>query len=350
MSSSDTLRVGLLGAGWFGREAHLRNLVSLGGVSVTAASSRSSESLAAAKGIAGDSLRTFSDWREVVALDDLDAIVVALTNDQHHAAAIAALRAGKHVFCEKPLGLSLAECDEIIAAAGEARRVLQIGHEMRFQRLYGHMKEMITRGDIGDLQLMWCREFRGPMRPGWRSSEAVTGGAILEKNVHHFDLFNWMMDCAPVRVSAHGGTNVLTDREILDNAQILVEYEGGRRASLELCLFAPNGGDCEIGVCGDKGRIDTRNQALELVHHRFGPPDRTVMKIADDGDAANFTDSSGRIDRGIRPQLEHFLECIRHDRVPLNDGNSARLAVAVCLAAQESIRRRETVWMEEFAG
>lgn len=349
-TTNSTLRIGLLGAGWFGREAHLRNLLLLDGVSVTAASSRSAESLAAAKVIGGEQLRTFSDWREVVALDDLDAVIISLTNDQHHVAAMAALRAGKHVLCEKPLGLTLPQCDEIVAAAAAAGKVLQIGHEMRFQRLYGRMRELILEGAVGDLQLMWCREFRGPMRPGWRSSEAVTGGAILEKNVHHIDLFNWMMDCAPLRVSAHGGTNVLTDREILDNAQVLIEYEGGRRASLELCLFAPRGGDCEIGVCGDQGRIDTRNQALELVHHRFDPPDRTAMQIADEGDAANFVDSSGRVDRGIKPELEHFLECIRHDRVPLNDGPSARLAVAVCLAAQESIRRKETVWMEEFAG
>lgn len=178
----------------------------------------------------------------------------------------------------------------------------------------------------------------------------LTGGTILEKNVHHLDLFNWMMDCPPVRVSAHGGTNVLKDREILDNAQILIEYEGGRRASLELCLFAPYGGDCEIGACGDLGRIDTKNQALELVHHRFDVPDRQVMQIADEGDAANFIDSSGRVDRGIGPELEHFVECIRHDRTPLNDGPSARLAVAVCLAAQESIRRLDSVTIAEILG
>ena len=93
MSSPATLRIGLLGAGWFGREAHLRNLITLDGVEITAASSRSEESLAAAKSIGGNELRTFSDWREVVALDDLDAIVIALTNNQHHAAAMAALRA-----------------------------------------------------------------------------------------------------------------------------------------------------------------------------------------------------------------------------------------------------------------
>ena len=81
-------KVGLLGAGWFGREAHLRNLLMLDGVEVTAVSSRSQESLNAAKALAGDSLRTFTDWRDVIALGDLDAVIVALTNDQHHAAAM----------------------------------------------------------------------------------------------------------------------------------------------------------------------------------------------------------------------------------------------------------------------
>lgn len=344
------MKIGLLGAGWFGREAHLRNLLRMEGVEVAAVSSRSEASLDASRELVGDELRTFADWRELVQMEELDSVIVALTNDQHHAAAMAALEAGKHVLCEKPLGLTIAECDEIIAAAEQGGKVLQIGHEMRFQRLYGHMKEMIDRGDLGDLQLMWCREFRGPMRPGWRSSEALTGGTILEKNVHHIDLFNWMMGSPPVRVSAHGGTNVLTDREVLDNAQVLVEYEGGRRATLELCLFAPNGGDCEIGACGNLGRIDTKNQALELVFHRFDVPDRTRMQIADEGDAANFTDSSGRVDRGIGPELEHFVECVREGKRPLNDGPAARLAVAVCLAAQESIRRRESVEMEEILG
>ncbi|MEM9016934.1 MAG: Gfo/Idh/MocA family oxidoreductase, partial [Verrucomicrobiota bacterium] len=252
------MKIGLLGAGWFGREAHLRNLIKIDGVEIAAVSSRSDESLVAARELVGDSLECFHDWREVVVLDGLDAVIVALTNDQHYEASIAALSANKHVLCEKPLGISLAQCDEIIGLAGAKERILQVGHEMRFQRLYTETRSMIEAGKIGELQLMWCREFRGPMRPGWRSSEALTGGTILEKNVHHIDLFNWMIDREPLRVSAHGGTNVLTDREILDNAQVLIEYEGGSRATLELCLFAPRGGECEIGVCGSEGRIDTR--------------------------------------------------------------------------------------------
>ena len=346
--SDSTINVALLGAGWFGREAHLRNLVDLDGVAVIAASSRSQDSLDAAREIAGDQLQVFTDWREALKVDGLDAVVIALTNNQHHEAALAAFDAGLHVLCEKPLGLSIAECDDIIAAAESAGRILQIGHEMRYQRLYQHMKSMIDDGAVGDAHLMWCREYRGPMRLGWRSSEAITGGTLLEKNCHHFDLFNWMFDSQPLRVAAHGGTNVLTDREVLDNAQVIIEYAGGKRANLELCLFAPYGGECEIGIAGSEGRIDTENQALRLVHQRFDLPDRNEMKIADAPEDANFTDASGRVDRGIRPQLVDFVDCCREGRTPMNNGESARLSVAVCLAGQESIRRREVVTIEEI--
>ena len=347
-NSNNPIRVALLGAGWFGREAHLRNLLTMEGVEVVAVSSRSDASLNAVREMAGSHMRVFNDWREAASVGSVDAVIIALTNDQHHEAAVTALKLGRHVLCEKPLGLTVKQCDEVIALQEVSGKVLQIGHEMRFQRLYQEMKGMIDRGAVGDLQLMWCREFRGPMRMGWRASEALTGGTILEKNIHHIDLFNWMMARPPVRVSAHGGTNVLTDREVLDNAQVLIEYEGGRRATLELCLFAPYGGDCEIGVAGNLGRIDTKNQALSLVHHRFDLPDRTEMQIADSKEDANFVDSSGRIDRGIRPELEHFFSCIRNHQMPLNDGPASRMAVAVCLAAQESIKRRESVWIEEM--
>lgn len=342
------MKFGLLGVGWYGREAHLRNLVRLPDVEVVAVSSRSAESLSAASEIVGPTLRLYRDWSEVVAIREIDAVIIALPNDQHHAAAMAAFAAGKHVLCEKPLGLTLTQCDEAIGAAEAACRILQVGHEMRFQKLYSIMHQMIAAGEVGEPELMWCREFRGPMRAGWRSSEAITGGTILEKCVHHIDLFNWMMDRSPLRVSAHGGTNVLTDREILDNAQVLIEYEGGRRASLDLCLFAPQGGDCEFGVCGAKGRIDTCNQALSLSLQRFdgSPAETSVVREPDD--AANFVDGSGRVDRGIGAQLEHFIHCVRVGRKPLNDGLAARRAVQVCLAAQESIRRKECVTFAEL--
>ncbi|MCA9049351.1 MAG: Gfo/Idh/MocA family oxidoreductase, partial [Planctomycetaceae bacterium] len=290
------------------------------------------------------------NWQDVLNVDQLDAVIVALTNDRHHAAATAALQSGRHVLCEKPLGLSIVECDEIIAAADKAGRVLQVGHEMRHQALYQRMHDLIRNGDVGDPRIMWCREYRGPMRAGWRSAEQQTGGMLLEKNCHHFDLFNWMLDAEPVRVFAFGGRDVLTDREVLDNAQVLVEYPGGRRAVLEICLFAPTGGDCEIGVVGSGGRIDTWNQAIRLSRHRFDPREHTEETVPDSDDEAGFRDASGRVDRGIKAELAHFVDCCRSRTKPLNSGESARMNVAVCLAAQESIRRGEAVTIAEIVG
>lgn len=343
-----SLNIGLLGAGWFGREAHLRNLVQLRDVSVIAASSRSQENRDAAVEIVGSQLQTFTDWREILKIDAIDAVVISLTNDLHVEATLAALAAGKHVLCEKPLGLTIADCDRVIAAASESQRVLQIGHEMRFQQLYQRMNTIIETGEVGTPRVMWCREYRGPMRPGWRSSEAMTGGLLLEKNCHHFDLFNWLLKTPPVRVTAMGGRDVLVDRELLDNAQVIVEFEDSRRAVLEICLFAPTGGDCEIGVVGDRGRIDTWNQAMKLTRHQFDPPARhEEIYTAPEGEAG-YKDAAGRVDRGIHAELLHFAECCRTGAVPLTDGESARLTTAVCLAAQHAIRRREFVTIEEM--
>ena len=88
---TQTINVGRMGAGWFGREAHLTNLLNLDNVQVIAASSRSDESLQQAQALAGDQLQTFTDWQQVLEIEAIDAVVIALTNDQHHAAALAPL-------------------------------------------------------------------------------------------------------------------------------------------------------------------------------------------------------------------------------------------------------------------
>ena len=345
---SDAINVGILGAGWFGRGAHLANLLRMADVNVVAASSRSQDSLRQVDEMADGRLRLFDDWRKVLEINDIDAVIIALTNDQHHASCISSLEAGKHVFCEKPLGLTIPQCDSAIAAAEVSGRVLQVGHEMRYQRLYQRMKQMVEEGLVGQMQLAWCREFRGPMRPGWRSSEQRTGGALVEKNCHHFDLFNWLLETPPVRVAAMGGRDVLLDREILDNALVIVEHDGGRRAVVELCLFAPFGSEIEIGLAGSKGRIDTLNQVQRLVCQRFDKDERTELEVPDAEEEAGFVDAAGHVNRGVYTELREFIVSCRTGSRPLVDGGAGRMSVAVCLAAQESIHRKEMVTIEEI--
>ena len=175
---ASSLNVALIGAGWFGREAHLRNLVRMSDLKVIAASSRSQQSLDAALAIAGSAMRTFTDWRDVLAIDAIDAVIIALTNDQHHEAAIAAFAAGKHVFVEKPMGLSIKQCDDIIDASHAAGKLLQVGHELRFQRLYVEMKRLIDAGrynrvarkvlaDFPEIEINDLYKFTLPNQPEW---------------------------------------------------------------------------------------------------------------------------------------------------------------------------------------
>ncbi len=341
---AEQFRIGIVGAGWFGREAHLANLLGMDDVTVVAACSKEESERSKVKG-AAPAVDVVADWRQVVDRPDLDAVIVSVPNFMHCEVAVAAFESGKHVFCEKPLGLNTAECDRIIAAAERAGKVLQVGHEMRYQRLYRHMRELVDRGEVGAVQLMWCREFRGPMRLGWRASESMTGGTLLEKNCHHFDLFNWFLG-RPLRVAAIGGRNVLLDREVIDNAMVLVEYEGGRRAVLQLCLFAPYGGEIEIGVAGARGKIDTFSQAWRLTLQRFDVDERLELAVGEDPVEAAFVDAAGQVNRGVYAELREFIRCCRTGERPLVDGQAGRMSVAVAVAAQESIRSGEMVTLQ----
>lgn len=344
--TGEKLRVAILGCGWFGREAHLANLVRMDDVDVVAVSSRSEENRRRAAELAPRA-RHFQDWRAILDLPDVDAVIIALPNRLHAEAAVAAFQSGKHVLCEKPLGRTVAECNAVIEAAARAGKVLQVGHELRFQRLYVETKRMVDSGRIGEPRMMWCREFRGPMRTGWRASEEETGGMLVEKNCHHFDLFNWFLG-RPIRVAAFGGRDVLLDREILDNAVAVVEHEGGRRSALEVALFAPGGGDVEIGLLGTLGRIDTLNQQSKLVLNTFDTRDHAQVVVGDWPEEVAFVDVAGLANRGIYPELREFIRCCRTGERPLVDGEVARLAVAVCEAAQKAIQQQRMVAIDEL--
>ena len=148
---TQTINVGLIGAGWFGREAHLTNLLKVDGVQVIAASSRSDESLQQVQAMAGNSIETFTDWQRVLEIEAVDAVVIALTNDQHHAAAMAAFAAGKHVLCEKPLSRTIKEAEDMIRIAKDNKIVLKCGFNHRHHPAIWEAKKIVDKGELGKL-------------------------------------------------------------------------------------------------------------------------------------------------------------------------------------------------------
>jgi len=304
----------------------------------------------------------FDDYHELLEIDELDAVLISTPNHTHKQIAVDALGAGKHVFCEKPLATTLEDCDEIIAAAESAQKFLQVGLVYRYSPLYRKMHALIQDGEIGSVHMMWCKELIGSFYGQWRFNEAFSGGAIVEKNCHHFDIFNWLIGSRPIKVCAFGGQNVMrrshtvevlimdsedvnvvSDSEVIDNAFVIVEYENGARAELTLCFFSPYGNDLEIGAVGDGGKIESWVKA-----HRI-----ELWKNADGGKARTFQPESdvtqyGVFHTGAYRQHIEFADCILNGSRPFCDGRIGKESMLVAVAAERSIKEERIVHIDEL--
>ena len=307
-------------------------------------------------------VRIFDDYRKLLEIDELDAVLISTPNHMHRQIAVDAFAAGKHVFCEKPLANTLGDCDEIIAAAERADRVLQVGLVYRYSPLYRTMHQLIRDGEIGPVHMMWCKELIGSFYGQWRFKEALSGGAIVEKNCHHFDIFNWLIGSRPNRVCAFGGQNVMkrghtvevlimdsedknrvNDSEVIDNAFVIVEYENGARAELTLCFFSPYGNDLEIGAVGDGGKIESWVKAhrIELWKNADGG---RVQAFQPESDVAQY----GVFHTGAYQQHREFADSILTGSRPFCDGRIGRESMLVALAAELSIKENRIVYIEEL--
>jgi predicted dehydrogenase len=293
----------------------------------------------------------YPDWRAVVARDDVDAVCVSTPQYTHREIVVAACEAGKHVYCEKPMALTVADCKDMIIAGRKAEKVLLVGQQMRYHLHLNRMSQLIDEGLIGKPRLVWLKEFRNPFPSNmkWAFDKSKSGGALVEKSCHHFDVFSWMLRSRAVRVFASGGQAVHKEiygvkSDIVDHAWVTIEYENGGRAMLGLCFFAGlphamEGGVGthvrDIGVIGDKGMVTTEGFYLgcDLEVHFSDRPD--VVRIALDpasGSRDALFERSGNWGIWV-----DFLRCVQQGGEPVATGEIGLEAVAVALAAEKSI-------------
>ena len=292
-----------------------------------------------------------TDWRALLQRDDVSAVCISTPQFLHKEMTVAALAAGKHVYCEKPMALTIADCNAMMAAADKSGKVLLVGQQMRYHAHLNKMAELIQRGEIGSPQLMWLKELRNPFpsNMAWAFDKTKSGGAIVEKSCHHFGVFNWLLGTPPVRVFASGGQLVHhkifgVTSGIVDHAWVTVEHEEGRKAMLGLCLFAglPHQRESgigthmrDIGIVGDRGMIVTEGFHLgRNLEVRYNDrPD--VVRIA-------LNPELGRKDRLFERSGDwgiwaDFFRCIETGAEPYASATIARDALAVALAAERSI-------------
>lgn len=250
-------------------QEHLRDLLVLPGAEVVALADPDAGSLEAARAVVGREIPTYPNARELVENEDVDVVVVASPNHTHAAVLDDLLGRPLHLLVEKPLATTLEDCRALLRRVAEHPGLVAVGLEYRYMLPVRRLLAAVASGAVGRPRMVSIREHRFPFLDkvgSWNRFSRNTGGTLVEKCCHFFDLMRLVLG-EPVRVYASGGRDVnhLDERidgevpDILDNAYAVVDFVGGTRAALDLCMFAEaTPFEQEVVVVGDAGRVEAR--------------------------------------------------------------------------------------------
>lgn len=285
-------------------------------------------------------VRTYTDYRDLLASADVHGVLIASPTSTHREIAIAAARAGKAIFCEKPIALTLAATDEVIAAAEQAGVLLQVGFMRRFDRAYTAAKRKLDAGEIGDPVAIRSIG-RDPHRTSLDfANPAVSGGLIVDMAIHDFDCIRWLMNDDIQRVYAEAASLVypeLLDVGDVDTALIVARFARGGLGNVEVSRTAIYGYDIRCEVVGSRG-------AIEIGYLR----ETQITLLTRDGVTHDVVPHfPQRFGPAYTAQIEHFVECLRHGRPPTVTPADARAALQACLAATRSQREGRVVEVSE---
>ena len=234
-AASNQLQYAVIGTGVRG-QYHIQHFNGLDGGRCVAVCDVEDKALAAAVKLSKDKPKGYRDYREVLALKDVEAVVVATPLFMHFPITRDALLAGKHVLCEKSLVFTPEEIHALRKLSNERpRQTLQTGLQRRYSRFYQTVKQMVDKGTIGQVThvyAQWHRNSLGRtwMPPSWRVYRKYSGGLTAELASHQVDVADWMFNSHPEFVTGVGGIDVYKDdRDVYDNIQLIFKYPKGQK-------------------------------------------------------------------------------------------------------------------------
>ncbi|MDJ0979214.1 MAG: Gfo/Idh/MocA family oxidoreductase [Erythrobacter sp.] len=268
----ETRSYAIIGCGMMGRE-HMRNMALVEGADLVAVADpdAGSRTLAQAEARAlGLDVRVFEDSAALLAEAKPDAVIIASPNFTHFDVAGPVMEAGCAVLMEKPMCTTLADAEALERAVRAYDRLFWVGLEYRYMPPATRFIERVHAGEAGAIKMLAIREHRFPFLTkvgDWNRFNRNTGGTLVEKCCHFFDLMRHILRDEPVRVFASGAQDVnhLEERydgeapDILDNAFVVVDFAGGARAVLDLCMFAEGSEEQEeISAVGPVGKLEVK--------------------------------------------------------------------------------------------
>ena len=353
------VRVGVIGTGMMGCE-HLKNFMGIPNVAITAISDPNEEPRQWAELTLGESwqgVQSFSDHRELLNSGAVDAVVVASPNFTHKAILDDIFETSLPVLVEKPMCTTVEDCVSIVEAQKLRRAITWVGLEYRYMAPIAELVRQVHGGAVGDLKMMAIREHRFPFLvkvDNWNRFSKNTGGTLVEKCCHFFDLMNLVVASRPVRVMASGGQDVNhldevydgQHSDILDNAYVVVEYENGVRTMLDLSMFAEGSRhEQEICAVGSLGKVEAfvPGDGQVLVGERKG---RTVreIEVGIDPDVAHVGFHFG----ASYLECKKFIDAVVSGASPAVTVEDGLWSVVVGAAAHRSIEQKRSVDISEF--
>jgi predicted dehydrogenase len=304
----------------------------------------SERSIAKAREVVAPEAKVYADYRELARDPDIDWVFVGSWNCYHREHALAALEAGKHVFCEKPMATTLEDCLAMRDAWRESGRIFSVGFVLRYSPHYQAIRRLIREGRIGRIVSMEFNETLAPDHGGfihmdWRRKTEWAGSHLLEKCCHDLDLANWIVGSIPVRAASFGGLNFFNaanaaeadrypknekgespfelwpkanigsvdspfndDKDIIDNQVAILEYANGVRSTFHTnCSAAIR--ERRMYILGTRGAIRGDVIAGELQFKRISLDKKKAIEDIDTGVSGGHGGADGTLSASLRESI-----------------------------------------------
>lgn len=286
------------------------------------------------------SIQVTKDYKEILADEEIDAVIICSSTDTHSSISVEAIKAGKHVFCEKPIDHDIEKIKQVMEALEGSNIKYQVGFNRRFDHNFKAVKDVVAAGRIGDPHIIKITS-RDPEPPS-PAYVAVSGGMFLDMTIHDFDMVRYLAGCDATEVYVQSA--VLVDPGIgeagdVDTAVITLKMENGAIAVIDNSRKAVYGYDQRAEVFGSNGMVATKNDTLSTA----------VISNADGvtGEKPLYFFLERYMD-SFREEMNQFINAIENDtETPLGVVDGLK-PVLMGLAAKKSVEEHRPVAISEI--